>query len=87
MPSSKHLGDDYLSDASRATAASRRHFPPFTIDDKRTYQKWKRAAFILYGAVAIIIVMLSIAIGPADKAATSKNEMYSSLVPATGKSR
>ena len=87
MPSSKHLGDDCQSDASRATAVSRRHFPPLTIDDKRTYQKWKRATFILYGAVAIIIVVLSIAIGPADKASTSKSEMYSSLVPATGKSR
>ncbi len=43
--------------------------------------------FIVYGAVAIIIVMLSIAIGPTERASTSKSEMHSSLVPAAGKSR
>ena len=60
---------------------------PLSIDDKRTYQKWKRATFIVYGAVAIIILMLSIAIGPTDTASPSNSEMYSSLAPVVGKSR
>jgi hypothetical protein len=85
MTSSKELDDHYQSDASRTTAFPR-NFPPLTNDEKRTYQKWKRATFIVYGAVAIIIVTLSIAIGPTENASTGKNEMYSSLAPTAGKS-
>jgi hypothetical protein len=45
MPSSKPLGDDWQSDALQTTVLSQRHFPPLTNDEKRTYQKWKRATF------------------------------------------
>ena len=81
---SKPLDEYYQSNASRTTVSAR-HLLQLTTDKKRTYQKWKRAMFIVYGAVAIIVVMLSIAIGPTEKASTSKGEAYSSLVP--GKSR
>jgi hypothetical protein len=87
MPSSKSFDDNCQSDASRATAASRRYLQPLTIDEKRTYQKWKRAMFIVYGAVAVIIATLSIVTGPTDKDPSGTGEMYSSLAPAAGKSR
>jgi hypothetical protein len=78
MPSSKPLDDDYHSDASRPTAQYGRHLSRLTIDEKRTYQKWKRATFIVYGTVAVVIVMVSIAIGPTD---TSTHEIHSALAP------
>ena len=77
---SEPLDDYYQSNVSRTTVSGR-HLLQLTTDKKRTYQKWKRAMFIAYGAVAIIVVMLSMAIGPTETASTGKSETYSSLVP------
>jgi hypothetical protein len=71
MPPSNQLDDDYHSDASRPTAEYGKHLSRLTIDENRTYQKWKRATFIVYGPVAVIIVVLSIAIGPTDRNSAS----------------
>jgi len=83
---SKPLDDYYRSDASRTTV-SRRHLLRLTTDERRTYQKWMRAIFIVYGTVATIIVTLSMTIGPTERASNGKSEIYSSLVLPTGKSR
>jgi len=79
VPSSKPLDDDYHSDASRPTAEYGRHLSRLTHDEKHTYQKWMRATFIVYGAAAVVIVVLSIAIGPTDT--SPPNEMHSALAP------
>jgi hypothetical protein len=71
MPPSNPLDYDYYSDASRPTAEYGKHLSRLTIDEKRTYQKWKRAALIVYGPVTVIIAVLSIAIGPTDRNSAS----------------
>ena len=87
MPLPQSRDDDFQSDALQTTARSGRHLSQQSSDHKRTYQKWKRATFIIYGAVATILVILSIAIGPTESASTSKSEMLSSLAPAAGRTR
>jgi hypothetical protein len=81
------FNDEVQSGSSRTTAVGGKYLSEMSIDEKRTYQKWKRATFIVYGAVAAIVAMLLIAIGPTDKTANSKGEMHSSLEPAADKSR
>ena len=85
MHSSRTPSEYYQSDVSRTTV-SRRHLSQLTHEDKLTYRKWKRATFIVYGAVAIVIVVLSIVIGPTDST-SNKGEIYSSLGPAAHRSR
>lgn len=67
MPQSSPLNVDYHSDASRPTAEYGKHLSRLAIDEKRTYQKWKRATFIVYGSVAVFIMAWSIAIHPTDR--------------------
>jgi hypothetical protein len=83
MPSSDDLAadnsDNCRPDASRMTRVPRRDFSLLTIEDKITYRKWRRAALVMYGAVAIIVAALSIANSPTNT--SPKNEMFSALGP------
>ena len=85
MHSSRTPREYYQSDVSRTTVP-RRHLSQLTTEDKLTYRKWKRATLIVYGAVAMVVVVLSMVIGPTDSA-SNKGEMYSSLGPAAHRSR
>jgi|tagenome__1003787_1003787.scaffolds.fasta_scaffold20660491_2 hypothetical protein len=85
MSSSNNFNNDDQADASRVTAHSRRCFSLLSDEDKRTYHKWKHATLIVYGSVAVMMVMLALALSPTDRI-SPEGEMYSSLASPSGKS-
>jgi hypothetical protein len=79
MPSSTDIdnSENCRPDASRMTVVPRRDLSLLTVEERTTYLKWRRATLIAYSAVAFIIAVLSIAIGPTDTLPT--NELHSAL--------
>jgi hypothetical protein len=83
MPSSTDIdnSENCRPDASRMTVVPHSDLSRLTAEERITYRKWRRATLITYSAVAIIISVLAIAIGPTDT--SPPNEMHSALAPST----
>jgi hypothetical protein len=80
MPSSTGIDTESCGpDASRMMAVPRRDLSLLTDEERITYRKWRHATLVVYSAVAIIIAVLSIAVGPTDTSST--NEIHSALAP------
>jgi hypothetical protein len=82
MSSSTPSDEHYNLDASR-TAACRNRLSLLTVDEQHTYRKWKRAAFVVYGTVTVIIVLGWIAIGPTGS--SPPNGIHSTLAASTAR--
>lgn len=78
--------NDRLSDwrptVSQTALANRRSFTPLTIEEQKTYRKWRRTTLVFYGGLAIFIAALSIAIGPPDPTTAKHNAAYSAIASA-----
>jgi hypothetical protein len=67
---------------SHTASATRRGFAPLTIEEQKTYRKWRRITLIFYGVLAIFIAALSIAIGPPNPTTAKHNAAYSAIASA-----
>jgi hypothetical protein len=65
---------------SQTASADRRGFKPLTIEEQKTYRKWRRATLIIYGVLAIFIAVLSM--GPPDPTTAKHNAARSAIASA-----
>ena len=70
---------DWRPTVSHAASADRRRFAPLTNEEQNTYRRWRRTTLIAYGALAIFLAALAIAIGPPDPATAKHNAAYSAM--------
>jgi hypothetical protein len=68
--------------ASRTALANRRDFAPLSIEEQKTYRKWRRTTLMLYGVLAVFISALLVAIGPPDPTTAKHNAAYSAMASA-----
>jgi hypothetical protein len=73
---------DWRPTVSQAASADRRGFAPLTIEEQKTYRRWRRTTLIVYGVVAIFLATLAIAIGPPDPTTAKHNAAYSAMASA-----
>jgi hypothetical protein len=67
---------------SQTASADRSGFAPLTIEEQKTYRKWRRTTLIFYGVLAFFITALAIAIGPPDPTTAKHNAAYSAIASA-----
>jgi hypothetical protein len=71
--------DHWRPTVSQTTSADRRGFMPLTIEEQKTYRKWRRSTLLLYGVLAIFMAALLIAMGPPDPTTAKHNAAYSAI--------
>ncbi len=67
---------------SQTPTANRSHFAPLTIEEQKTYRKWRRTTLIFYGVLALFVTALLVAIGPPDPTTAKHNAAYSAIASA-----
>jgi hypothetical protein len=73
---------DWRPTVSQTASANTRGFAPLTIEEQKTYRKWRRTTLIAYGVVAIFLTALAIAMGPPDPTTAKHNAAYSAMASA-----
>jgi hypothetical protein len=67
---------------SQTSTAKRGDFAPLTIEEQKTYRKWRRSTLIFYGVLALFMTAFLIAIGPPDPTTAKHNAAYSAIASA-----
>jgi hypothetical protein len=73
---------DWRPTVSQTASADRRGFAPLTNEEQKTYRRWRRTTLIAYGALAIFLTAIAIAIGPPDPTTAKHNAAYSAMASA-----
>ena len=83
MPfSTNQTGHDGRPTAAQTASADKRGFAPLTIEEQKTYRKWRRTTLIAYGVLAIFLTAFAFAIGPPDPTTAKHNAAYSAIASA-----
>jgi hypothetical protein len=67
---------------SQTASGNARGFAPLTIEEQKTYRKWRRITLAGYGIVVIFLTALAIAMGPPDPTTAKHNAAYSAIASA-----
>jgi hypothetical protein len=67
---------------SQTAAANKRDFAPLTIEEQKTYRKWRRSTLIFYGVLALFMTAFMVAIGPPEPTTAKHNAAYSAIASA-----
>jgi hypothetical protein len=76
------LGGDWRPTVSQAVSAHTRGFAPLTVEEQKTYRKWRRVTLAGYGVVVIFLTALAIAMGPPEPTTAKHNAAYSAIASA-----
>jgi hypothetical protein len=84
--STNQIGNDGRGDwhptSAQTSSSDRRGFAPLTIEEQKTYRKWRRTTLIAYGVLAIFLTAFAIAMGPPDPTTAKHNPAYSAIASA-----
>ena len=78
------ISRDWHPNVAQKTSVVQSHFAPLTAEEKMTYRKWRRATVMFYGAFAVVIAALAIAIGPADPSNNNSTKGPHSAIASAG---
>lgn len=90
LSSTDHAGPEDPNDgpshcrptAAQTATANRRDLAPLTIEEQKTYRKWRRTTLMFYGVLALFISAFLVAIGPPDPTTAKHNAAYSAIASA-----
>jgi hypothetical protein len=76
------LSGNWRPTVSQTVSADTRGFAPLTIEEQKTYRKWRRVTLAGYGVIVIFLAALAIAMGPPDPTTAKHNAAYSAIASA-----
>ena len=76
------LSGNWRPTVSQTVSADTRGFAPLTIEEQKTYRKWRRVTLAGYGVIVIFLAALAIAMGPPEPTTAKHNAAYSAIASA-----